>query len=89
VALRLGCPRTELRCRVEVRLQRGKRRLARASTTIAGGRQRTLALRLTRSARRQLLRSGSLRVTAVLTATDAAGNRATTGTSIRLLAPSR
>jgi hypothetical protein len=44
-------------------------------------------LKLNASARRALARKRSLRVTAIATARDSAGNGATTRTSIRLIAP--
>ena len=86
VAVRVGCPRGELRCQVRLRLTAGGRTLGTATATVAGGATRTLRVRLTRSALRTLRHKGSLRVTAVATATDAAGNHATTRTQIRLLA---
>jgi hypothetical protein len=56
---------------------------------VAGGETRRVSLRLNSGARRALARSRSLRVVAVATARDAAGNRATTRTRIRVLAPRR
>jgi len=46
-------------------------------------------LKLSRAARRELARKRALRVTAVAFARDAAGNGATTKTSIRLRSPTR
>jgi hypothetical protein len=88
VALRLRCPSAEQSCRVDVRLRRHGATLAAKKLTVAGGKTRRATLRLNRVARR-LLRSHALNVTAVVTARDAAGNRAVTRTQIRLLTPRR
>jgi hypothetical protein len=87
VTLRLSCPGTETRCRIDLQLVRGKQKLARATKPLAGGQSANLTLRLSRTAIRQLARAGALRVDAVLTARDAAGNHSTTRTRIKLLAP--
>ena len=87
--LRVACPAGERRCRVTLRLRLAGRRVATRTLSVDGGRARTFALRLSRSARRALVRTRSLRVTAVAAARDSAGNRATTRTSIRLRAPGR
>ena len=72
-----------------LRLRLAGRRVAARTLSVDGGRARTFALRLSRSARRALVRKRSLRVIAVAAARDFAGNRATTRTSIRLRAPGR
>jgi hypothetical protein len=89
VTLRVTCPRSELRCRVELRLRRGKRELVRKTMTVAGGKSANFKLRLTRSDRLRLVRVRTLLVDAAATARDVAGNHATTTTRVRLLAPSR
>ena len=89
VRLRVTCPRGERRCRTDVRLRLGRSVLARKTVTVAGGKTVKVSLRLTRSARRQLARKRSLKVVVYAIARDAAGNRATTKTRIRLLAPRR
>ena len=89
LALRVRCPRTEQRCRIDLRLRRGSTTLARKQFTLAGGKSRRVSLRLTRAAHRRLVSSRSLAVVAVVVARDAAGNRRTTRTSIQLLAPRR
>jgi hypothetical protein len=63
--------------------------VAAGGVTIAGGRTAALKLVLRRSARERLLRTGALRVTAVVAARNAAGARTTTRTAVRLLAPER
>jgi hypothetical protein len=89
VTLRVACPRSETRCVVDVQLKRKGHRLARATVTVAGGKSANVVLRLTRSARAQLTRARKLSVDALLSARDAAGNRATSKATIRLLAPGR
>jgi hypothetical protein len=89
VTLRVTCPRGEVRCSVDVQLKRKGRRLARTAITISGGKSANVVLRLTGSARAQLTRARKLSVDALLTARDAAGNRATSKATIRLLAPGR
>jgi Bacterial Ig domain len=89
VRLRVRCPRDEQVCRVNLRLRRAGSTVARKRLRVAGGETRRVSLRLNRGARRALARSSSLRVVAVATARDAAGNRATTRTRIRVLAPRR
>ena len=79
--LRVACPAGERSCRVTLRLRLAGRQIATRTLSVDGGRARTFALRLSRSARRALVRKRSLRVTAVAAARDFAGNRATTRTS--------
>jgi hypothetical protein len=87
VWLRLSCPRRAQICRARVRLRRAGHTLAAARVAIAGGRTAGLKLALHRGARRRLMRTGVLRVTAVVTARNAVRARTTTTTAIRLLAP--
>jgi hypothetical protein len=89
VALRVTCPHGEQRCSIDLRLRVGRRYIARKIITARGGRTVKVTLKLKRSARRELARRRSLRVVAHARASDAAGNRATTKTRIRLLAPRR
>ena len=89
IKLRVSCPRSELRCRIDLRVRRPYATVARKEFEVAGGKSRRVSLRLNRGTRRRLSRSGSLRATALATARDTAGNRATTRTPIRLLAPKR
>jgi hypothetical protein len=87
--LRVACPRGELRCQVDLRLRRGARQLVRKTLTVAGGKSASVTLRLLRSDRLQLVRVGSLLVDAAASTHDAAGNRTTTTTRLRVLAPGR
>jgi hypothetical protein len=90
VVLRVTCPRSAGRCRVALRVTSGRRTLAsKKSFTVAGGKSKRVTLKLTRSARRLLARKHTLRVVVVATVRDSSGIRATTRTSIRLLAPRR
>jgi hypothetical protein len=86
VKLRVACPRGERSCRTQLRLRLRRRYVASKTLTIRGGKSRVFALKLNRAARRELTRKRSLKVTAVAVARDAARNRATTKTTIRLLA---
>jgi hypothetical protein len=89
VTLGVRCPRRELLCRVNVRIRRAGRRIAQKQVTVPGGRTAKVTLRLSRRARVQLLPGRSLQAVALVTATDAAQNRRTTRTQIRLIAPAR
>jgi hypothetical protein len=89
VSLRVSCPRSARSCRISLRLQRGRRVVASGTLTVSGGEARSVTLKLSRAARRDLARKRSLLVTAIAAARDKAGHRATTRTSIRLLAPRR
>jgi hypothetical protein len=89
VSLRVACPRSARRCRVALRLELRHRVIAKKTVTVTGGKTRKVTLKLTRAVRRELPRKRSLKVTAIATTTDRAGHRATTRTSILLLAPRR
>jgi hypothetical protein len=86
VKLRVTCPRGERACRIDLRLRRAGSTVARKTFQVAGGKTRRVSLRLSRSARRRLVRSGALLVTALAAARDAAGNRATTRVRLTLKA---
>jgi hypothetical protein len=89
VSLRVACPRSARRCRIALRLELRHRVIAKKTVTVTGGKTRKVTLKLTRAVRRELPRKRSLKVTAIATTTDRAGHRATTRTSILLLAPRR
>ena len=88
-AVRVTCPQAEVRCRVTVKLKRGGKWIARKTLTVPGYTTRTFALKLSKATRSKLARSRRLRVTAVVTARDAAGNSRTKQSRMTLLAPSR
>jgi hypothetical protein len=89
IALRVTCPRAERRCRVDLRVRLGRRDLARKLVTVPGGRTEVVTLRLSRYGRQRLAGSRSLRVVVRASARDAAGNRATTTTRVRLMPAQR
>jgi hypothetical protein len=89
VSLRATCPATERSCRVQLRLRLGHQTVATRTLRMAGGKTLSFRLKLSHHARRALRRDGSLRVTAVTTARDAAGNQSTARMAVRLLAPRR
>jgi CxxC motif-containing protein len=89
VRLRVTCPRGVQVCRVDLRLRRRGKTLARKVVRVNGGRTRTVSLKLKRNARHKLARARSLRVIAVAAARSTAGQRATTRMRIRILAPRR
>jgi hypothetical protein len=88
--VRVTCPATETRCTVTVKLKlTGRTAAARGTTTISGGSTRTVALRLSRATRSALAAHSHVKVTAVVTATDAAANHRTTQVRMTLRAASR
>jgi hypothetical protein len=89
VRLRIACPLKARSCRVQLRLRLGRRDIAAKTLSVAGGKTKSVTLKLSSAARRDLRRKRSLQVTAIVTARDKAGHPATTRTSIRLLAPGR
>jgi hypothetical protein len=78
VSFRVGCPATETRCKVQLQLKDGKKVAAKKTVTVNGGKTVTVTLQLTTAARQALAKHGSLKVSTVFTATDAAGNHKTT-----------
>ena len=56
MTLRVACPRGEIRCKVDLRLRRGKRQLVRKSLTVGGGKAANVTLRLATSDRVRLVR---------------------------------
>jgi hypothetical protein len=78
VSFRVGCPATETRCKVQLQLKDGKKVAAKKTVTVSGGKTVTVTLQLTTAARQALAKHGSLKVSTVFTATDAAGNHKTT-----------
>jgi hypothetical protein len=89
VTIRITCPRTEKRCRVSVKLVRRGKRIAHKTLTLRRGATRSFRLRLSKSARSALAARRRLKVTAVVTARDAAGNRRTTRLRMTLRAAAK
>ena len=76
VKLAFGCPDSELRCTISVRLVRGLKTVAgKKSIEVDGGETGKATLSLKRSALNRLAERGKLNVTAIVVAVDAAGNR--------------
>ena len=84
VKLRVTCPAGTRSCRVQLKLQVGKRTVATKTVTVAAGKTKTVTLVLSRAARRDLGRKRSLHATAV-----ASANGATTRATTLLLSPKR
>ena len=82
----LRCPNNEIRCRIVIKIRYRGTTLTSKAVTVLGGSSKTVALKLKPSARAALDQNGRLRVTAVTTARDAAGNAATTTTRLKLRA---
>jgi hypothetical protein len=90
VSLNLGCPASETSCKVGVALKLGRTIIAGKTANLTGGGKVKLTLQLSKSARRQLAKRGTLKASAVVTATDAAWNTTTKFTvKMTLKAPSR
>ena len=89
VTVRVSCPRTEISCRIVVRLERAGHLLARRTVTVAGGQQRERLPAIEQERARKPDASSHVDDRGHTTARDAAGNQATTRTPIRLLAPRR
>jgi hypothetical protein len=87
VRLRVKCPSVAGRCRVKLTLKSGGKVLAKRTFKVAGGKTRSIQLRLRRSALRKLVEEGALRATATAVSRDAAGARTVTRKKVRLLAP--
>lgn len=88
VAVTLTCPATETTCRIGVRL-RGTGPLAgkvlgSGNATLAGGRSTTLRIALSKAGKARVRRTGAIRTTVVVSATDGAGNRSVTRTAVRV-----
>jgi hypothetical protein len=84
VGVKVGCPATETSCKITVQLMRGKTVAAKKTVTVKGGKTKTVTLQLTKAVRRQLASHHSLKITAVVAAKDAAGNKKTTKKSLTL-----
>ena len=82
--LKVKCPSNEKRCKVTMRLKLRDKIVAKKTVTILGGKTMKVSLKVSRWARAKLAKRGSLKVTAIATATDAAGNVKITRTHITL-----
>jgi hypothetical protein len=86
VSFRVGCPATEQSCTIKLQLKKAGKSAASKTVTVKGGKTVTVTLKLNK-ATRALLKHGSVKVSAVMTATDAAGNRKTTTRKLTLRRP--
>ena len=87
VSFRVKCPATEKSCKITLKLMSGKKVAAKKTVTVAGGKSATVTLQLAKAIRKQLRSHGSLKMTAVTTASDAAGNKRTKKQSMTVRAP--
>lgn len=78
IAFRVRCPSSEERCKVALRLKHGAALAGRATVKVKGGGAATATVHLVRAARADLAAHPTMRVTLVVAATDAAGNKRTT-----------
>jgi hypothetical protein len=88
VSLNVGCPASEQSCKVAIALKLGRTTVASKHVTVAGGKTVKLTLKLSKSARSRLAKRGKLKVSAVVKATDAAGNKSVSTVRLTLKAPS-
>jgi hypothetical protein len=84
IGVRVGCPATETRCRVTVVLKRGRATVAHKTVTVGGGKTVKVTLQLTQDTKRQLAKAHRLKVSALITARDAAGNQRSTTKQLTL-----
>jgi uncharacterized membrane protein YgcG len=78
VSFTYACPSTEKSCTITLKLKSGKKTVASKTFTVKGGKSKAVTLVLSKDARKLLAKRGSLKVSAVVNATDAAGNARTT-----------
>jgi len=78
VSFTYGCPSTEKSCTITLKLKKGKKTVASKTFTVKGGKSKAVTVVLSKDARKLLAKRGSLKVSAVVKATDAAGNARTT-----------
>ena len=83
VSFTVGCPATEATCKVTLKLKNGAKTVASKTVTVKGGKTKTVTLQLNKATRQQL-KHRSLKLSSVLTATDAAGNKRTTSKKVTL-----
>jgi Ca2+-binding RTX toxin-like protein len=86
-AVRVGCPAGEQECDVTVLLRRNGKTLGRKTIAIDGGESRLVRVKLSRKAFALLKKRDMLRVRAIVTAEDAAGNSRRRALAITLREP--
>jgi hypothetical protein len=83
VSFTVGCPATEATCKVTLKLKNGAKTIASKTVTVKGGKTKTVTLQLNKATRQQL-KHRSLKLSSVLSASDAAGNKKTTSRKVTL-----
>jgi hypothetical protein len=83
VSFTVGCPATESTCQITLKLKNGAKTVASKTVTVKGGKSKTVTLQLNKATRSQL-KHRSLKLSSVLTATDAAGNTKVTTKKLTL-----
>jgi hypothetical protein len=83
VSFTVGCPATESTCQITLKLKNGAKTVASKTVTVKGGKSKTVTLQLNKATRSQL-KHRSLKLSSVLTATDAAGNKTVTTKKLTL-----
>jgi hypothetical protein len=78
VSFTVGCPATEQSCKITVRLKNGKKTAASKTVNVKGGKSKTVTLTLDTATRKLLAKRHTLKVSTVVIAVDAAGNKRTT-----------
>ena len=74
----VGCPATEQSCKITLKLKNGKKIAASKTVNVKGGKSKTVTLTLDTATRKLLAKRHTLKVSTVVTAVDAAGNKRTT-----------
>jgi hypothetical protein len=83
VSFTVGCPATESTCQITLKLKNGAKTVASKTVTVKGGKSKTVTLQLNKATRSQL-KHHSVKLSSVLTATDAAGNKTVTTKKLTL-----
>jgi hypothetical protein len=83
VTFTVRCPATEATCQITLKLKNGAKTVASKTVTVKGGKTKTVTLQLNKGTRQQL-KHRSLKLSSVLSATDAAGNKKTTSRKVTL-----
>ncbi len=84
VSFTVGCPATEKSCTVKLSLKNGNKTVASNTVTIKGGKSKTVTLTLNTAAKKLLAKRHSLKLSSVVSATDAAGNHRTSTKALTL-----
>lgn len=83
VSFTVRCPATEATCQITLKLKNGTKTVASKTLSVKGGKSKTVTLQLNKATRQQL-KHRSLKLSSVLSATDAAGNKKTTSKKVTL-----